>query len=128
MPEAEPLAGAILVGGASRRMGRDKALLEVDGEPLVARLARALQGCCGEVLVVGGEPARFAALGLNVRWAPDAVSGAEPLAGILGALEATTLGACLVVACDMPCVTAELLTAMAAVPRDYTAVAYPGDG
>jgi molybdopterin-guanine dinucleotide biosynthesis protein A len=123
---AEPLSGAVLVGGGSRRMGRDKAFLEVEGEPLVARLVRVLNTCCAEILLVGGDSSRFTVLHLGARCAPDAVSGAGPLAGILGALQAARHDACLVVACDMPFVTPELVAAMADEPREYTALAYPG--
>lgn len=121
-----PLSGAILVGGGSRRMGQDKALMTVGGIPLVARLVAVLRSCCDEVLLVGGDEGRFAALGLEARCVPDAMPGGGPLGGILGALEAAGHDASLVLACDMPFVTADLLQAMAAQPRDYSALAYPG--
>src|SRR5437773_12522 len=123
-PAAEPLSGAILVGGQSRRMGTDKALLEFEGEPLVVRLARSLAAVCDEVLLVGGDPARFAGLLLSVRCVPDGAQDAGPLGGILGALQAARHDACLVVGCDMPFVTAEIVGGMAAQPRDYHVLAY----
>ena len=50
-----PVAGAVLVGGASRRMGRPKALIEVDGSPMVVRVAAALSaGGCAPVRLIGG--------------------------------------------------------------------------
>ncbi|MPZ15242.1 MAG: NTP transferase domain-containing protein [Chloroflexi bacterium] len=126
MPERHPLTGAILVGGRSRRMGRDKALMVVDEDrPLIRQLVALLELCCDEVLLVGGDPARFAGLGLAARCVGDAVPGAGPLAGILGALEETRNDACLVTACDMPFVTAPVLGAMAAQPRGYAVLAYP---
>lgn len=123
----EPLSGAILVGGRSRRMGSDKALLRSDGEPLVARLVTILGAACDEVLLVGGDPTRFTDLGLAASWAPDAQEGVGPLGGILGALESARYEACLTVACDMPFITRELVAAMAAQPRDYRALAYTTD-
>ena len=48
-----PLTGVLLVGGASRRFGSPKALVEVDGERLVDRGNRVLAEVCDEVLVVG---------------------------------------------------------------------------
>jgi CTP:molybdopterin cytidylyltransferase MocA len=56
---ARSLAGVILAGGSSRRMGRPKAALELDGEPFVARIARLMadSGVAPRV-VVAGEHAR----------------------------------------------------------------------
>ena len=51
--------GAVLCGGASRRMGTDKALVEVDGVPMAERVAGALHaGGCAPVVFVGGDGAR----------------------------------------------------------------------
>ena len=47
------LAGVLLTGGASRRMGTDKARLVVDGETLAARSARVLAAVCEPVIEVG---------------------------------------------------------------------------
>src|SRR5439155_11152744 len=103
------------------------ALLEIGGEPLITWLVAALADCCDEVLLVGGDPARFAGLGLPACWVPDAVPDVGPLGGILGALQAAHHDACLVVACDMPRMTHELLRVMAARPRDYSILAYSSD-
>ena len=50
------VAAAVLLGGASRRMGRDKAQLAHDGVPLATRTARLLAAHFEEVLLVGGAP------------------------------------------------------------------------
>ena len=68
MDENRSLSGAILVGGESKRMGSDKALLRFDGSrQLLQQLIEALQSCCQEVLLVGGDPARFDELGPDAR-------------------------------------------------------------
>ena len=50
------VAGAVLVGGASRRFGRDKARAEVGGIAMATRLARLLDDLFEEVVLVGGDP------------------------------------------------------------------------
>lgn len=92
-------AGYVLVGGHSRRMGRDKAFLPYRGQPLGAWVARLAEAAAGSVTLVG-DPARYASLGFPV--IPDRLSGAGPLAGIHAALEHTQADWNLVLACDMP--------------------------
>ena len=93
-------SGAVLTGGASRRMGRDKALTPFEGRPLaeIARCALADAGAI-EVLSIGGDEARLAPLGFTtVR--DDAGEG--PLCGLLVALRAAALDWVAVLACDLP--------------------------
>ena len=79
--------GAVLAGGASTRMGTDKAFIEMAGAPMVLRAVDALRAAGAEpALVVGGDAARLDALGLdNV---PDRYPGQGPLGGVLTALGA----------------------------------------
>lgn len=51
------IAGIVLAGGASRRMGSPKALLPFQGEPFVGRLTRVLASACAPVVVVLGHGA-----------------------------------------------------------------------
>jgi molybdopterin-guanine dinucleotide biosynthesis protein A len=84
--------GVILGGGLARRMnGADKALLELEGRPLLSHVRERLAPQCeGLILNANGDPARFGALGLPI--VPDSVSGhLGPLAGILAALEWTAI-------------------------------------
>ncbi|MET0325634.1 MAG: NTP transferase domain-containing protein [Ilumatobacteraceae bacterium] len=78
-------AGAVLCGGASRRMGTDKAFVEVDGVPMAERVAAALAAAgCAPVAFVGGDGALLARLGRPVyddRW-----PGEGPVGGVLTAL------------------------------------------
>lgn len=124
-------AGAVLAGGASRRMGRDKALVEApDGRALVVVGVDALMAAgASEVVVVGGN--ERALRGLGVRWVPDLHPGEGPLGGILTALSATDSELVVVMACDMPGVGREvpvaLVTALQASPGSGAAVAAVGD-
>ena len=79
-----PVAGVLLAGGLARRMGGgDKALMEIGGETILARvIARIAPQVDALVLNANGDPARFAEFGLPV--VPDVVEGfAGPLAGVL---------------------------------------------
>jgi molybdenum cofactor guanylyltransferase len=80
------LIGAVLTGGASRRMGRTKALVEVDGVPMAVRVAASLRAAgCRTVVAAGGDADELAPLGLEL--VPDVVAGQGPLSGILAVLE-----------------------------------------
>ena len=97
------VAGAVLAGGRSRRMGRDKALLEVDGRPMARSVLDALVAAgVGPLFVVGGDARRLAALGAAL--VADRFPGEGPLGGVITALhhvgEAAPL--VLVAACDLP--------------------------
>jgi molybdopterin-guanine dinucleotide biosynthesis protein A len=87
-------------------MKRDKALLEVGGAPLLLRTARLLESVVGAPSVIG-DPATYKSLALPV--IADDWPGAGPLGGIATALRASTASWNLVVACDLPYLTAEFL-------------------
>jgi molybdopterin-guanine dinucleotide biosynthesis protein A len=97
--------GVVLAGGASRRLGRDKATLVVGGETLAARTAARL-AAAGVAEVVVADAGRRLVAGL-----PSLADGpgAGPAAGILGAAAARPGQALLVLACDLPDVPASLL-------------------
>lgn len=101
------LAGFILAGGESTRMGRDKALLEVSGEPLVVRTARLVRAVTGSAAVVVGNGAAHPRADLVM--AQDDWPGAGPLGGIATALRVSRAEWNLVVACDLPYLTREWL-------------------
>src|SRR5690606_29827571 len=80
------LRGAVLTGGARRRMGRDKALIEIDGRAMAVIVAATLvEAGCEPVVAVGGDAEQLTGLGLA--FVPDVEPGAGPLGGVVGALE-----------------------------------------
>jgi molybdopterin-guanine dinucleotide biosynthesis protein A len=94
------LGGAILAGGASRRMGTDKALITTDGMTLVEQAASALADAgAAPVVVVGGNQAAIEALGLP--FAPDRWPGEGPLGGIITALRHVESDLVAVLSCDL---------------------------
>ena len=107
------ITAALLVGGASSRMGRDKACLELGGVANATRLARLLGGLFEEVLIVGGDPPDDA----PGRRVPDPEGPVCALRGLVAALEAARSARVLVVATDLPLLTADLVLALVAWPE-----------
>jgi molybdopterin-guanine dinucleotide biosynthesis protein A len=113
--------GFILAGGASSRMGTDKAALKIDEETFVARVRRALSTVAPRVSLVSSREGH-AAFGLPV--VRDLRAGAGALGGLHAALSACRAGWALVVSCDLPFVTTELFARLASFASDeFDAVA-----
>ena len=112
-----PLTGLVLCGGASRRMGRDKALLPVDGRPLVMRVARRIEPACSPVLLSPGRPGRLGGLGYPE--VADVVPGGGPLAGLVAGLVASPHRLIAAVAGDMPFASPEVLALLASVSEGF---------
>jgi molybdopterin-guanine dinucleotide biosynthesis protein A len=95
--------GYVLCGGASRRMGRDKALVEIDGVAMARRVADALSAAgAGHVVAVGGDAAALARLGVET--IPDRWPGEGPLGGLVTALGHESSGPsreAVVLSCDL---------------------------
>jgi molybdopterin-guanine dinucleotide biosynthesis protein A len=109
------VAGYVLAGGGSTRFGRDKALVEFSGRPMLTRMIQLLQGITKNVKIVG--PAEtYAEFGVEV--VSDEWPGEGPLGGIITALENTAVAdsPCewnLIVSCDMPFLTHDWLAYLA---------------
>jgi molybdenum cofactor guanylyltransferase len=96
-----PFAGAVLLGGASRRYGTDKALALHDGVPMAVRMIDVLRAAgATEVVTVGG-----ADRGFDVVHHPDLYPGEGPLGGMLTVLAQPSQPVVVLVACDMPFLT-----------------------
>ena len=91
-------SGFVLAGGASSRMGRDKASLPYRGTSLIEHIARAVREAAGNVTVIGGASGT-----------PDKIPGLGPIGGLFTALSETGSDWNLVMACDMPGISAEVL-------------------
>ncbi|MDD8027434.1 MAG: molybdenum cofactor guanylyltransferase [Acidobacteriota bacterium] len=96
-----PRASAvILAGGDSRRMGRDKALLDLDGQPLIERIAARVSELFDEVIIGAGRADDYAFLKRPV--VPDREPGQGPLMGIASCLGRVSNELAFVTACDIP--------------------------
>ena len=127
MPSGD-VVGAVLCGGASRRMGRDKALLLVDGVPMAVRVAAVLRAAgCASVVAIGGDRDALAAAGLTV--IADEFPGEGPLGGVITALAAhPEAAAVVIVACDLPRLQPQSVRALLDGLGDHeVAVAAAGD-
>lgn len=120
------ISAAVLVGGQSRRMGRDKATLFVEGRPLIQWVISALERVADEILLVGHAVSRLEWLGLPT-W-EDLVPNGGPLAGIYTALTVARHPLCLVVACDMPFLQPDLLRYIAEEASGWDAAVPLVDG
>jgi molybdopterin-guanine dinucleotide biosynthesis protein A len=94
------ISALVLAGGASSRMGRNKALLMFDGEPLVARVVRTLATLTEDVVIVSNDAAPYRFLQRPI--VPDVQPGYGPLMGLYSGLRAVSGELVLLVAVDMP--------------------------
>ena len=116
-----PVTGVVLAGGASRRMGRDKAFLDLGGRPLIAHVLERMGEVCAETLIVANDIPRYA--GLGVRIVPDVFPGVGVLGGLHAGLAAARHDLILAVGCDMPFLNPALLRAFVAWAEGYDVVA-----
>ncbi len=113
----QQIAGFILAGGDSRRMGTDKAQLSLDGKTFMDLIAAELSRVTTNITVVGRQSS------CSLRCVPDI----HPKWGALGGVH-TALASCdqewaMIVACDFPSVTAELFTRLGSMREEVDAVA-----
>ena len=104
------VSALVLAGGQSRRMGRDKALLDFDGAPLIARVIERVRQVCAEVIVVANDAYAYACFGARV--VSDVYPGKGSLGGIFSGLQAAHEEYALAVACDLPFLNDALLRYM----------------
>lgn len=133
MTAAEGAAGTllpvyVLAGGKSRRFGSDKARAELDGTPLLARLARAAAPIASRLTVVADRPDKYADLGL--RTIADRIPGRGPLGGLLTAAEdADAEPWLLALTCDLVVFDPAWVLPLSSVARPpVLAAAYQNDG
>ncbi len=117
--QISPIEGFILAGGASSRMGTDKARLLIDGETFLQHIAHELSVVTPLVTVVGAG----AEAALNLPIAPDIHDNWGALGGVHAALAACCAEWALVVACDLPGVTAALFARLSGLRNSFEAVA-----
>ncbi len=114
----DSIQGFILAGGASSRMGTDKARLVIAGQTFVERIADQMSRVAKSVTLVGlaGDTA-------ELKNTPDIHERWGALGGLHAALENCTAEWALITACDLPFVSSELFKRMVDLRTDFEAVA-----
>ncbi len=100
--DGRPIAGIVLAGGLSSRMGRDKALLRWRGQTLLAHM-------CGLLGDAGAQPVRVSGSYEAFESVPDVVPRCGPLGGLYSVLQTLDDGPAWVVPVDMPLLDRTLL-------------------
>ena len=104
-------SAVLLAGGKSSRMGRDKSALTVNGEPLWQRQLAVLRATNpAELFISGKSDGPYADCGVEIL--ADEIPDCGPLGGIATALRRCTSERLLVLAVDMPAMTAEFLRSL----------------
>lgn len=114
------ITGVLLVGGESRRMGRNKALLEAGGRTLIERNLDVLSGTCEEVLISSRDPNLYTGYGYKV--VEDIIKGKGPLGGIYSVLQEAKYDNLFLAACDMPFLNQKAIACLYKELGDYEAV------
>lgn len=129
------VAGVLLAGGQSRRMGGgDKGLLEVAGRPMLAHVIERIGPQVGHLIInTNSDPARFSRFGLPV--VPDSIGGfAGPLAGVLAGMQwahahAPEARRIVTASTDAPLIPRDLVECLlAALPPEAKSIALASSG
>ena len=112
----------VLAGGQSKRLGCDKSLLGLDGQPLLTRTVHRLAALSDDLIVVTNDPARYESLSLPARLVPDERPGEGSLMGIYSGLKVARHPHALAVACDMPFLNLSLLPIIRSMPIAVTRI------
>jgi molybdopterin-guanine dinucleotide biosynthesis protein A len=110
----------IMAGGKSRRMGRNKSMLAVNGEPVIKHIFKQLHPHFSQILVSSDDVSMYSFLGVNV--VPDEDTDKGPLMGIASALRVSANKVNFVIACDIPEVNISFVRQMVRESKGFDAV------
>lgn len=114
------VSGVILAGGKSSRYGRNKALVEVEGVPLVERALRVMEGLFSNVVLITNTPHTYKFL--NIPMYEDRIKGLGPLGGIFTGLNVIKDNVGFFVACDMPYLQPDLIRYLVQIRGNFDVV------
>ena len=110
----------VLTGGKSSRMGRPKAFLPFDDEPLITHIVRKLRRAFAESVVVAAPDQDLPTLPVTL--VRDEIAYQGPVSGIYHGLGASTKEVCFVTSCDAPFLNLDLISHLLAQITDYDVV------
>jgi molybdopterin-guanine dinucleotide biosynthesis protein A len=110
----------IMAGGKSRRMGQDKSMLMVNGEPVIKHIFEQLRPHFSQILVSSDDVLRYSFLGVQI--VQDEDTGKGPLMGIASTLRASANQINFVIACDIPEVDLHFVRQMVRESNGFDAV------
>ncbi len=117
---------AILAGGQSSRMGRDKSFVELMGKPLIAHVIEHVSQLSLPMMIIANKPELYQVFGLPVH--TDVLPNRSSLTGLYSAIHHSTTDYTLCVACDMPFLSPKLLNHLVSLCIDYDAIVPIIDG
>lgn len=101
------ISGIILAGGKSSRMGKNKAMIEINGEISIRTLHNLIKPFCSEIIISANNQETYQFL--HERIITDEIQGIGPIGGILSCLKKSSFRKNLVIACDMPMIPFSLI-------------------
>ncbi len=123
----ESATAIVLAGGKSRRMGRDKSLLLIDGKPMIEHILNQLRNNFKHLVISANDAEKYEFL--NIPVVSDQMKGKGPLMGILSSLEKSRTDFNFVTTCDVPGINLPIVRGMLKKAEDYDAVIpMTGDG
>ena len=121
MPSLSPIEAAVLAGGASRRIGSDKAFLRLGNKTLIEKLLETLRAVNYDpIRLIGPKKPQAEQLGLPIQ--PDLHADSGPLGGIHAALATASRELVLVTGCDFPFLDPSLLSQLEDLLSGHDAV------
>jgi molybdenum cofactor guanylyltransferase len=107
MKPTETVAGSILAGGKSIRMGYNKALLTMNGMSFIQRIAGTMQRVVSRVSIIASQADTYRFIRLPVY--PDVYPGCGPMGGVHSALYHAETDSVFVSSCDIPFITDDVI-------------------
>lgn len=119
MVQSEVISGFVLAGGKSRRMGTDKALIQLEEESLLQRMLNLLKPYCDQVFISSGKKVYNEFQQIQIQ---DIYAGCGPISGLHACLKHSVNNWNLVVGVDIPFVNDEILRLLISARGEYDCI------
>ncbi len=121
----QKITGVILAGGKNSRMGSEKGLLEVEGQRIIERIIDELKQVVDEIIIISNNTTYNY---LNYKVCADIIKDCGPMSGIHSALTHSSTKKNLLISCDMPFITKDILKKIIANSKDCDVAIPKHDG